>query len=69
MVRLSWPGYLIQGATIPIGSIVVAAIETHGEWYAYLQWVASQAGVDVTRAQVHTIARTPCSAGVSPVNP
>ena len=59
MLRLSWPGYLVQVGRYPDWIDRGRSRPTHGEWFAYLQWVASQTGVDVTRAQVNSISRTP----------
>ena len=58
MLRLSWPGYLMQSGRYPDWIDRGRTRPTHGEWFAYLQWVASQTGVDVTRAQVNSILRT-----------
>ena len=59
MLHLSWPGYLIQAGRYPDWIDRGRTRPTHGEWFAYLQWVASQTGVDVVRAQVNSISRTP----------
>ncbi len=59
MMHLSWPGYLIQAGRYPDWIDRGRSRPVHGEWFAYLQWVASQTGVDVTRAQVNSISRTP----------
>ncbi len=59
MLHLSWPGYLIEAGRYPDWIDRGRTRPTHGEWFSYLQWVASQTGVDVTRAQVNSISRTP----------